>query len=475
MNTISQRISSFSGKHILVLGDVMLDKYIFAEVNRISPEAPVPVARVKKEQYYIGGAANVAANVISLGGECSIIGLIGEDEVGKQFLRICTGLGINTDGIFYHDKPTTQKVRVIGANQQLLRIDYEELSSNPKEPQILSYLDRIIDEIDIIIVSDYNKGFITPQIITELKKSNKKILVDPKPEHIDYYTGVHLIKLNKTEAESVTHIKEHNETDIITIGEAITKRVQAHVLYTRGKEGMSLFEHSGNITHIPSQAKEVYDVSGAGDTSMAALALSIASGADLHEATIIANQAAGIKVGKMGTQPVNNKELLTFFEQEDSKIKTWEELRHCLDHDKQHNRKIVFTNGCFDILHIGHTTLLKQAKALGNILVLGLNTDASVKRLKGPTRPIINEHERAEVLAALESVDYIVFFEQDTPQEIIELVKPDILVKGGDYKIIKDIVGYDYVISHGGKVVTINLVEGKSTTNILQKMNKEIA
>lgn len=469
MNHLRTIVESFASKRVLVLGDVMLDKTIFSDVSRISPEAPVPVAHVKNEAYYLGGAANVAANVIALGGRCHLIGLIGEDDAGKQFLRLCAGLEINTDGVFYQDGPTIQKVRIVGASQQLLRIDYEESIVNPKEPQILSFVDNVLDEIDVIVISDYNKGFVTPYLLSELKKVKKPILVDPKPENFNLYSGVHLIKLNHIEASAITKMKANLEADVEHVGKKLVSICESNVLYTRGKDGMSLFTKEGAVTHIPAQAKEVFDVTGAGDTAMATLALAMVSGADLLDSAILSNHAGGIKVGKMGTHPVTFAELRSAIEHDDGKIKTWDALDAALDSLRKAGRNVVFTNGCFDILHVGHTTLLKTAKSMGDVLVLGLNSDGSVRRLKGPTRPIIAQQERAEVLSALSCVDYIVFFDQDTPKELIEVVKPDVLVKGGDYNV-SEIVGYDFVTSRGGRVVTVDIVEGKSTTNIVKKM-----
>ncbi len=460
---------NFAGKRILVMGDVMVDRYIFADVSRISPEAPVPVAHVQKEEWFLGGAANVAANIRTLGGECSIIGLVGDDEAGSRFTQLCDKAGIDASGIIKTQLPTTLKSRVIGGNQQLLRLDHEQKTVNPYEDAVLTNFEKHKSSLDLVIVSDYAKGFVTSRIMEHLKRSGVKILVDPKPENFAQYNDVFLIKCNRVEATAVTKMADAGEMDSVAIGMALVSKTHAHILYTRGKDGMSLFEREGAVTHIPSHAKEVYDVSGAGDTAMAALALGIASGATLCEAAIIANHAAGIKCAKMGTSPVTINELTCGMDANEGKIKEWDELERILGRYRNAGKKIVFTNGCFDILHPGHTTLLRKSKEYGDILVLGLNTDASVSRLKGPSRPVVNQHDRAEVLAALSSVDYVTFFDEDTPLRLIELVKPDVLVKGGDY-VPATIVGNDFVAARGGKTVIINLVDGKSTTNIVNRM-----
>lgn len=455
-------IESFKGKKILVIGDVMLDKYIHGSVTRISPEAPVQVVKVEKESYVPGGAANVANNIAALGGTAILLGAVGKDPGAEILTRILNEKGVATEFLVWN-APTIVKVRVVGQSQQLLRIDYEdETAINAQE--ISKKISKLAANADIIIISDYAKGTINEEVMKAALSSGKKVIIDPKPKNFKLYKGAFLIKPNFSEAKEIAGI-----SDIAEISKKLKEQTGANILITKGKEGMSLFETDGANLHVPTEAREVYDVTGAGDTVTAALALSIAAGAKLKEAALIANHAAGIKVGKAGTATVSAKELLQKFEKEQTKIKTFDEIIMIAEEWRKKNKKIVFTNGCFDILHIGHTRLLQHAKSVGDILVLGLNTDASVKRLKGPLRPLTPQEERAEIMSSLSYVDYIVFFDEDTPLVLINAVKPDVLVKGSDYT--KDtVVGRDAVESYGGRVEIFKILNGYSSSKIIDKL-----
>lgn len=481
MNTgeIISTINQFKDKSILVIGDIMLDEYVWGEVKRISAEAPVQIVNVNNESFVPGGAANVASNICALGAKAAIVGLIGEDETGKRLIDELKRRGINADGIITDpNRPTTTKTRVMAQNQQLIRVDHEKKHS-PSEDQhkrIIQFIKSTISSYDLVAVSDYSKGVITKDLMGKLKElckeNRKKIIVDPKPENMALYNNVFMITPNHIEASKFAGIKEENSHDSIKeIGTIIQKRLDTHLLITRGSKGMTLFEKGKDPITILTQAKEIYDITGAGDSAFAALAVAIASGSSLRTASVISNYAAGIVVGKMGTATASKKELISYFEERNDKVKGIEELKQITDDLKKKGKKVVWTNGCFDILHSGHTKYLQDAKKLGDILILGLNTDASVKRLKGKDRPIMSENERAEILSALECIDYITFFGEDTPFNAIKAIVPHIIAKGGDYKV-EDVVGKDIVEKEKGKVVIIPLKEGLSTSNIINNILK---
>ena len=475
MSKIKQTLDNFKGKRILVIGDVMLDRYIIGEVTRISPEAPVPVIKVSKELHVPGGASNTASNVSSLGGKAYLAGIIGDDNAGKILTDLLKKKNIETNGLVIDkERPTIQKTRVVGQPQQIVRIDYEEDEKvSPEiEEKLIDYIRTILNEIDVVVISDYAKGVVTKNlasnIITLCNESKKPIIVDPKPSNLELFKGATLVTPNQKEASLMTGMENKLE-NVVVMGEKIKDILNSNVLITKGEYGSSLIELKGDIIHIPTKAKEVYDVSGAGDTVVAALALSIAAGADLKYAAVIANHAAGIVVGKAGTATTTVKEILSLFEKEESKTKTLDELKDIVKDLKSKGKKIVWTNGCFDILHVGHVKYLQKAKELGDVLILGLNTDESVRKIKGPTRPILKEEERAEMLSALSCIDYIVFFDEETPIIPITELKPDIVVKGSDYKE-EDVVGNELMKKTGGRVELVPVVEGFSTTNIIKKI-----
>jgi len=456
-------------KKIAVIGDIIIDEFIFGSVKRISPEAPVPILRSKNKEFRLGGAANVANNIISLGGECILIGRVGNDSLIKELLEQNK---INFDLIIDKSFETIKKTRFI-ADTQLLRVDEEEIKSANSD-EIKEIVKKIVD-YDIIIISDYAKGMITKELMDILRELNKIILVDPKVSNPELFKDIFLLKPNLEETKKTLKINVENEKELEKATEKLQQDYNSNILITRGKEGMSLFELGKNPLHIPTQAKEVYDVTGAGDTVIAVIGLSLASGKKLEEAVILANHAAGIAVSKIGTATVTEKELFSDIEKENRKIKSRQEIIEIVNDLKKKGKKIVFTNGCFDILHIGHTRLLQKAKSFGDILILGLNTDESVKRLKGPSRPIVNEKERAEVLSALEFIDYIVFFDEDDPCKIISEIKPDIHVKGGDYdpNDYENMPEAKVVHDYGGKVEIIKIIEDKSSSSIIEKIKND--
>ncbi|VVB82631.1 FAD synthase [uncultured archaeon] len=453
-------LDNFSNAKIVVIGDVMLDKYIFGNVSRISPEAPVPIITVNEETYRLGGAANVAANISSLGGNVSLFGFVGNDENSKILSSLARETGIKY--FFDANHKTTVKERIIGREQQMIRLDREDNSQKYFPSRMLESLKRESLDSDVIIVSDYAKGCVTEDLIKVLKSFNKKIIVDPKPQNTFLYSNSFLITPNEKEA-----LEMSSKKDVYSAGKYLKDNLNCNVLVTRGEKGMILF--SDTQIEIPTVAKEIYDVTGAGDTAIATLSLALSCGSSLEEAVILANHSAGISVGKLGTSAVSIDELRKeFFQEEKNKILDYSALSEKLEQYHFQNKKICFTNGCFDILHPGHISYLNQAKKMGDVLIVGLNSDDSIKKLKGESRPINNQRDRATMLSALESVDVVTVFAEETPYELIRKIRPDVLVKGGDYSP-EQIVGREFA----KETKIIPFLPGYSTTKIISKLNGE--
>ena len=451
---------------IAVLGDLITDEFVFGTVDRVNPEAPAPLMSVERCEIRLGGAANVANNINSLGGNCLLIGKTGP---GDPLPGLLDQHAIHHDLVFDSCFTPVKKSRFVAGNQQLIRVDQEALCplTASESQEVL----RSVREIDTVVVADYGKGFITRELMDGLREQQKTILADPKTCSAELFHDVHLLKPNSEETKYALRMNLDNEDELVEAATRLQQRLNCHLLITRGKEGMSLFELGAEPMHIPTRAKEVYDVTGAGDTVMAALALALASGETLKESVILANHAAGIVVSKVGTAAATTHELASALEGEKRKVKTFDEMQQILTELRHTGKTIVFTNGCFDILHIGHTRLLKHAKSRGDILVLGLNSDESIRHLKGPARPIVREKERAEILAALECVDYIVFFAEDDPCSIIGQLRPDVHVKGGDYDPgdFERMPEARIVQEYGGRVEIVELTAEKSTSDIIQR------
>lgn len=467
-------------KHILVIGDVMLDSYCNGEVDRISPEAPVPVFRKKNVYSVLGGAANVAANLVAANQHVSIMTIVGRDKAGKELKSIFEKAKIDTDLMVALDHNTTEKIRFIaGNNQQVLRLDIEsteELSAEDCK-RMLEKLKIKIDSFDLILMSDYLKGLLsykfTQGVLRLAKDKNIPTLIDVKDINLHKYENAYLIKPNLKELQDMTGRKITNDKEIVEASDYLCKQCKCkYVLTTCGARGMVLVG-DGEPYLIDSVGREVFDVTGAGDTTIAYLATCLVNGFSIREAVNIANYAAGIQVSKLGTSSVYWREV-----REHLSVQTEGTIYKLLSNGAIDNfrenvgsKKVVFTNGCFDIMHIGHIRYLQEAAKLGDILIVGLNSDASVKRLKGPERPINSEMERAEMICALGFVDYVVIFDEDTPLNLIKKIKPDVLVKGGDYS--NDyVVGTNEVEAQGGRLVLIPFVTGKSTTNIIEKIKR---
>ena len=467
------RSLDFSKVRVLIVGDIMLDRYYYGSVSRISPEAPVPVVAVESDIFTLGGAGNVANNIAGLKAKCRVFAAAANDSSGKKLYGLLDDIGTSYSFIDT-GAPTTTKLRVIGEKQQIVRVDFEEI-----KPITSLLLDSLKDEIlryigdcDCIVISDYGKGICTPDmcgfVISEAKKVAKPVVVDPKGSDWSKYNGATIITPNVKElGEAIgAHVKNY-DYDIVSAGQSIREKYAIdYLIVTRSEKGMTIIS-GDSYKHIPTKAREVFDVSGAGDTVVAATAVALGAGCGVEEAVETANTAAGIVVGKIGTAPITADELMFAVNCEVySKIVSFSEIGMIAENERRKGKKIVFTNGCFDILHRGHVTYLRKAASMGDLLIVGLNSDASVKRLKGSARPVNRAADRAEVLSALHAVDYVVVFDEDTPLELVKTVKPDVLVKGGDYKAC-DVVGREYAKS----VSIIDFVVGYSTTEIIKKLN----
>jgi D-beta-D-heptose 7-phosphate kinase/D-beta-D-heptose 1-phosphate adenosyltransferase len=464
----------------LVLGDLMLDEYIWGAVDRISPEAPVQVVEVKRKELRLGGAGNVINNLLTLNCQVDVVSVVGDDDDGRFLLRRLAERGVHQHGVFSQlERVTSRKTRVLASNQQIVRIDQETRSeiSAESEERILSHVRNSVSSLDVIYLSDYQKGVMTDRLLREVitigRSAKVPVLVDPKGEDYSKYQGATLLTPNRKEAQLATGLTITDEDSLLAVGRKLRETLELEALVlTRSEEGMTVFSGDGEI-HLPTVAREVYDVSGAGDTVLSLFGLGMAQKLPLTCSAGLANLAAGIVVGKVGTSTVSAQEILdTVGSQQhdaDHKIRTTALLKNILAGERQKGKTIVFTNGCFDLLHVGHVKYLQAARRLGDKLVLGLNSDASIKRLKGPNRPLIGQEERAHILAALDCIDHVVIFDEDTPLEVITALRPDILVKGGDYTP-EGVVGREIVESYGGRVELINFVDGKSTTNIINKI-----
>lgn len=465
MKNLSEILRNFTNQKVIVVGDVMIDESIVGGVSKISPEAPVQVVNVEKEIYQPGGAANVAANISSLQGKVSLFGFVGGDEHGKILEKMLNEKMVKC--FFDKNLSTIRKVRVIARNQQLLRLDYEDDSSIKNfNSEILEKIEGEVVDSNIILVSDYAKGAINQKLMNFLKTLNKRILIDPKPQNIFNYKNSFLITPNETEALEMAH-----EKDVYSAGRAIKNKLNCNVIITQGEKGMTLF--SDREMNIPTYAKEVYDVTGAGDTMIAALSLALASGASLEEAAIISNHAAGIAVSRRGTYQVKLGELEREIFGEEKKLKSFKELSEIISDLRKKNKTIVWTSGCFDILHSGHIKYLAKTKELGDYLVVGLNSDSSVRELKGPSRPINSEDTRAEILSSLSFVDYVMIFPESSPVKYLSVFKPEVYSKGGDYTLERiDTNEKRIVESYGGKIVLIDVGEDISTTKLIERIRK---
>jgi len=470
-------LPDFSKSSLLVVGDVMLDRYWLGETARISPEAPVPVVHVKQTDERPGGAANVALNMASLGGKVRLLGLVGEDDLAHTLETQLTAAKVKHQLLRYSNSPTITKLRVISRHQQLLRLDFEEKFPAFDHKLLIDAFKKSLNDVDLIILSDYGKGTLThvATLIDLAKNANIPVFVDPKGNDFSIYRGCHLITPNLKEFEHIVGYCE-NEATIVKKARAflINFDIQA-LLLTRGDRGMTLIQQNAEELHLPAQAREVFDVTGAGDTVIATLGLAVSAGVSLEVAVNLANIAASLVVAKLGTANVSLPELQTALEDLKhplSGILNEDQLLQAVTAARLQGKKIVFTNGCFDILHAGHVTYLQQAKQLGDFLIVAVNEDYSIQQIKGPGRPINKVEQRMAVLAGLGVVDWVVSFKELTPKHLLTSLRPDILVKGGDYQI-DQVVGADIVQAYGGQVRVLGMIKNVSTTAIIDRVRHQ--
>lgn len=474
--------SGFGQLHVLVVGDLMLDRYIVGDVERISPEAPVPVLRHVQRYARPGGAANVAMNLAGLGVQASLAGVVGRDADGAELRALLAETHIDASGVVDGSIPTISKTRIVGRTQQMLRLDVESRDAIVSEDldAVLQGVHAQLESVDAVILSDYAKGVLTEDVcrgvIGEARRRGVKVFVDPKSRDFSRYFGATTICPNLGELSVATGVAAHKVDELLEAARELARVSEIDFLTVTMSEHGIRSVGSGNEYHSPARAREVADVSGAGDTVIATLAAGLAGGLQRETAIELANLAASIVVSKVGTVPVRAQEMvaqLTVSQGTVSgeKVLSRERAASRIEEWRAMGESIVFTNGCFDLLHVGHVTLLEQCRGFGSKLVVAMNTDASVRRLKGPARPVVQEEDRARVMAALGAVDLVVLFEEDTPLELIRALRPDVLVKGGDYSV-ETVVGHEDVQSYGGRVEIVPTLAGFSTTNLVKKMTE---
>ncbi len=460
---------------MLVAGDAMLDEYWFGDTARISPEAPVPVVRTRSAEQRPGGAANVALNIAALGAHTVLTAVVGADERGQLLTRLLEQRGVHCDLVRSTSLPTIHKLRVLARSQQLIRVDAEQ-SLEPCAAEFAALFGRHLRDADAVILSDYGKGTLSRavELVAACRAAGVRVLIDPKGADFRRYRGAHALTPNRSEFEAVVGACA-SEADLLQKGQALRAELDLELLLvTRGEQGMTLFERDAEPVTLPTQAREVFDVTGAGDTVIALLAAGLAAGLDAPAAAALANLGAGVVVGKIGVATVSRSELQHALHVQGSGGRGLVELPELLvlvAEAKARGERIVFTNGCFDILHAGHVSYLEEAKSCGDRLIVAVNDDASVTRLKGPGRPVTPLEDRMAVLAGLAAVDWVVAFSEDTPARVIEQVLPDVLVKGGDYRV-DQIAGADTVQRNGGEVRVLGFKPGRSTTALIDSLQR---
>jgi len=480
-------VRNFHLARILVIGDVILDRYVAGSVQRLSPEAPIPVLRPSSDRCTLGGAANVALNIATLGGQALLVGVIGADAAANEIERLVTEApGISSALVRLANRPTTAKTRFMTGSHQLLRLDEETTAplDQAGAAAVLDAVKRCLAAVDVIVLSDYAKGVLCDGVLDAILAlpgcADKVLIADPKRPDFAAYRGATVLTPNEHEVRIATRIEAEQDTEADRAGRVALDTTGGYaVLVTRSAKGLTLVRRDGDTLHFPTRAREVADVSGAGDTLVAALAVALGAGAALPEAAMLANATAGISVGKQGTATVSRQELLDVLHLDelvatDRKVANLEDARDKVADWHRRGLTVGFANGCFDLIHPGHVRLLSEARAACDRLVVALNTDASVKRLKGPSRPLQTEMARATVMASMSPVDLVILFDEDTPLEMIEALRPDVLVKGSDYTV-DQVIGGDLIKTWGGKVVLVTLREGHSTTGTIRRMTTPVA
>ncbi|MDX1455124.1 MAG: bifunctional D-glycero-beta-D-manno-heptose-7-phosphate kinase/D-glycero-beta-D-manno-heptose 1-phosphate adenylyltransferase HldE [Gammaproteobacteria bacterium] len=470
------KVPDFSGKRILVAGDVMLDRYWYGGTHRVSPEAPVPVVRVNEEDARPGGAGNVACNIVSLGAAGDVLGLIGDDASGLSLKAAMQAARVGDRLVMQPAVATTTKLRVISRHQQLLRLDFEERAEVMDGRLLTEAFAAAVEECDVVILSDYAKGALrdVSKLIGQARKASKPVLVDPKGTDFERYRGATILTPNLGEFEAVAG-ECRSEDELLEKGHYLRYQLDLeYLLVTRSEQGMSLFGPNDQVLTLPTHAREVFDVTGAGDTVIALLAAGLAAGCSMEDAATLANLGAGVVVGKLGAATVTPTELRMAAKHllgGVGGVLEKDDLMDAVALARGRGERLVMTNGCFDILHGGHVAYLQEARALGDKLIVAVNDDESVAALKGKGRPIVPLAERMRVLAALDAVDYVVPFGGETPRDLVAEVLPDLLVKGGDYRA-EDVAGYEEVTANGGEVRILRFEEGLSTTSIVERIRQ---
>lgn len=479
---LARHVSAFSGVRVLCLGDIMVDRYIYGRVSRISAEAPIPVMSQESEKVMLGAVGNVARNVVALGGQANIIAIVGDDDGGRDVARLIAAEDdLDADLVTIPGRKTTYKTRYLARGQQLLRADQED--TDPLDDyavgQLIDSFKSALDDADIVVLSDYAKGCLGDAVlksaIEAAKAAGKKVIADPKNNDLTRYDGVDVIKPNTLELQMATGLISEDDDSVVAAAEFALKNSKIDaILVTRSEQGMTLVQRDTAPQHFNVAGSEVYDVSGAGDTALSVLALALGSGASLNEAADLANRTCSIVVSKIGTAVVYASELFqqlqdSEFESSEAKISPEGAVTDKVARWRAQGLRVGFTNGCFDLIHAGHVSLLSQAREHCDRLIVALNTDASVKRLKGESRPINHQTARAMVIASLAAVDTVVLFDDDTPLRLIDMFRPDVLIKGADYTE-DQVVGADIVKAYGGKIVLAQLAPELSTTNTIEKI-----
>lgn len=477
-------LSKFETCHILVVGDLMIDEYLWGEVDRISPEAPVQVVSVQDEELTLGGSGNVVNNLVALGARVSAVGVTGAGSNGKLLRDMLDELGVDTRGVITEpNRSTTKKTRIIADHQQVLRIDKETKSniSHQTWETVAQAAENIIPEVDVVLISDYGKGLITGQLLSQLtraaRKHGKLTIADPKGLDFTKYSGVNVITPNKKEAALAAGVEIVDDPSLFEAGQRLLQKTGVDKLViTCGKEGMVYFEPHSQPQKISTKARQVYDVSGAGDTVLALLGLAVACGMSFKDGLTLANTGAGIVVGKVGTATVSKRELAAALQLTPDDIASKQidlgELTSIVKDLRKKGKRIVFTNGCFDLLHVGHLKLLAASKQLGDILIVAVDDDDSVRQLKGPDRPIIRAGERVRIISGLDCVDHVILFSSRELDKLIDIARPDVLTKGSNYQST-EVFGREIVERHGGRVELIPITEDVSSTQIINNIKKK--
>ncbi len=485
LRSLGSLLDLWRGARILCVGDLMLDRFVYGAVERISPEAPIPILRIQRESLMLGGAGNVVRNIAALDANAIFVSAIGDDESGRRVSGLLAAEANAAPHLLIErGRTTTEKTRFIAEGHQLLRADLETTSpiSDDVARDLLAVCTAQLAKAALLVLSDYGKGVLIPELVEQLiaaaQRAGKPVVVDPKGRDYRRYRGATVITPNRNELHNATGMPVGDNAQIVAAARCLIESCGvANVLVTRSEDGMTLVSGDGRVEHIAAAAREVFDVSGAGDTVIAVLACALSTGASLAAAATLANVAAGVVVAKAGTAVAHAEEILRELLDEQAagdheKLVNLSDAAKVVDRWRRAGYKVGFTNGCFDLLHPGHVSLLGQARRACDRLVVGLNADSSVRRLKGPERPVQNELARAAVLSSLASVDLVVLFSDDTPLRLIEAIQPDVLVKGADYTV-ETVVGADFVQSYGGVVMLAELIPGQSTTGLVGRMRRE--